>query len=448
LRANDEAPGLAAQTIVTLALCEAGARSSRAFESFARRWSSAGLRDHPRAIGWAVFALHAASSAGFDVCVGPLGPGGLDDGDPDAARPDVLAAALFARVLVLGEPRSSDAIRRDGAALARRLPSVHDLAGACFTTWALEHLGWWPSREWDAALKAALLARRRTHGGARGSWDASGPTCSRAEATALAALALEAMDGSPEPDFGEARRAVYVGRSADELDALPPRSFDGDAIELSLPAARPPRVTRDPFAPGSDVPTETAVRAALDGLVRHQEQDGGWSPDPYCVDADGRCVEYPPDPGLTGLALLALLRHGETHRSASTAAHRDAVRHGLQHLLRVQRSDGSFAVTAPGPGAIDGDALATLALWEAYGLTGDPALALPARRATCALAVFGARGWRAAALDAARAAGLLVFPLRTAPHGLAERPDEVTCPDFVIRTALDALALERRLEAP
>jgi len=82
--------------------------------------------------------------------------------------------------------------------------------------------------------------------------------------------------------------------------------------------------------------------------------------------------------GVSGLALLAFLGAGNTHREGE---YQDNVRRGLEFLLRSQKPDGSLQGNATHFARIYCHAMAGLALAEAYGMTGDQRLREPVRRA-------------------------------------------------------------------
>jgi hypothetical protein len=115
-----------------------------------------------------------------------------------------------------------------------------------------------------------------------------------------------------------------------------------------------------------------SIDQALDWLARHQAEDGSWS----CAGFDASCRQQPPcdglgspqyDVGVTGLALLAFLGAGNTHESGR---YRQTVRRGLRYLTDVQGPDGNFGNALYGRHTYD-HVLATLALVEAYALTGS-----------------------------------------------------------------------------
>lgn len=136
---------------------------------------------------------------------------------------------------------------------------------------------------------------------------------------------------------------------------------------------------------GATPATEAAVQAALKWLADNQEPDGRWDADRHGAgrellvaghDRQGAGIQA--DTGMTGLALLALLASGHTHREG---LHRENVRRGLEYLLRVQRSDGNLGSQATAFAKMYCHAMATCAMSEAYGMTGDQRLRQPVRRA-------------------------------------------------------------------
>ncbi len=140
--------------------------------------------------------------------------------------------------------------------------------------------------------------------------------------------------------------------------------------------------------------TEKAVLEGLRWLVRHQNADGSWggeemrqlcTPGKPCIPPDHALTPHFNE-GLTGLALLCFLGAGLSHESKQTIVdtamgkrHRlgEVVKNGLKWLKERQHEDGSFAAT---PGLLYNDILATMAMTEAYGLTGSRAWKEPAER--------------------------------------------------------------------
>lgn len=138
---------------------------------------------------------------------------------------------------------------------------------------------------------------------------------------------------------------------------------------------------------GGNSNTEDAVGAGLLWLMRHQDQDGSWSPDHFdrhCEDTETPCngAGYPEHrAGITALALLALLGNGsmpDDDGDPSSVACNRALQWLLDHkdpsgCIRTDISTGSRNLYDHG--------IATFALCEAAELTGDPAITEAARSA-------------------------------------------------------------------
>jgi hypothetical protein len=129
---------------------------------------------------------------------------------------------------------------------------------------------------------------------------------------------------------------------------------------------------------GSPPPqTEAAVELGLQFLGRYQHTDGRWT-----LEGFGEETQLSSDTAATALALLAFQGAGYNHREHK---YKNVVRSGLDHLMAHQKENGDLFV------ALDDDsnrsvwlyshALATIALCEAYGMTQDPELRVPAQKA-------------------------------------------------------------------
>ena len=222
------------------------------------------------------------------------------------------------------------------------------------------------------------------------------------------------LERPTEPEIEERREEVQPIRLAEVPPPSPP------AI-TSTPRKRPDRETTVKATPVLDVPgkgqpqrslfaarspegraravrqwgatpaSERAVDAGLDWLARHQDDEtGGWS------DGDPQLKLAP---GLTGLALLAFLGKGHSH--TQPGPFRENIRRAIAYLLSIQSPDGRFgepylrAGEKSNPYLMYHQALATMALAEAYAVSADAALREPVRRAVAFIerAQQDAGGW-------------------------------------------------------
>ncbi len=182
---------------------------------------------------------------------------------------------------------------------------------------------------------------------------------------------------------------------------------------------------------GGDRRTEQAVAEALAWLAANQAADGSWSArafgggtgrqDQLAGHArDGAGANA--DTGVSGLALLAFMAHGDTHLEGP---HRRVVLKGIRFLQQRQRPNGDLSGEAKLYARMYCHGMAALALTEAYALTGDRDLLVAVERAVqftldaqhpitggwryapgdeiCDLSQFG---WQALVIRSADAAGI------------------------------------------
>ena len=136
---------------------------------------------------------------------------------------------------------------------------------------------------------------------------------------------------------------------------------------------------------GATLESEAAVQAGIEWLVRSQQESGRWNASEFGAgvdrEVDGQqrgATGANADTGVSGLALLALMGDGHTHLSGT---HRVSVQHGLEYILSQQGSDGSLAGSASLFARMYCHAMATIAVCEAYAMTGDGRLRDYAERA-------------------------------------------------------------------
>lgn len=173
------------------------------------------------------------------------------------------------------------------------------------------------------------------------------PTANAAGADATAPAALVAGGA------GSAASATAIGGSGG--DAFGGRSGTGRARGVA---------TR-----GGSPASEAAVARGLEWLARHQAADGSWRFDLEGCRCDGACR----NPGsvrsttaATGIALLPFLGAGQTHERGE---HAQTVTRGLYYLMSKMQATPRGGDLSEG--TMYGHGVATLALAEALGMTGD-----------------------------------------------------------------------------
>ena len=131
------------------------------------------------------------------------------------------------------------------------------------------------------------------------------------------------------------------------------------------------------------VKAKVSVDAALQWLALHQEPDGMWDASKHEGDDGAGLAD-------TGLACLAFLGAGHTTRRGE---YRLNVLKGLEAIQRHQEKDGHFKFRGAN---LYTHAIATIAVTEAYGRTGDKRLGESAQKAIrfCEQAVNADGGWR------------------------------------------------------
>lgn len=217
-------------------------------------------------------------------------------------------------------------------------------------------------------------------------------------------------------------------------------------------------------------PNRTAIDRGLEFLSRVQLDDGRWQFRSLRSHLDPNAELPGPraDVAATGLALLAFLGAGHDHLEGR---YHCAVDDAIQFLVRTQRPRGEFF---PDEGPVAGEltqfyshGMATLALCEAFGMTGDERLRAPAQRALDYLAgahrhVPGAWrflpgldadaatiSWQLATLRSGQLAGLEVDPrtIEAAKAYVAKRREEEQQSSTATTTAV-GLAMQLHLGRP
>ncbi|MBA3708349.1 MAG: terpene cyclase/mutase family protein [Planctomycetes bacterium] len=134
---------------------------------------------------------------------------------------------------------------------------------------------------------------------------------------------------------------------------------------------------------GGSKGSESAVDASLRWFKKHQSPNGMWdfaaypancTEDPKCEPGVNSWADRTATVGITGYAVLCFLGAGYDHQTPNK--YKQTVKKGLDYLLSIQKPDGVLGTSNYE------NAVATMALAEAYAMTGDPALKAPAQHAT------------------------------------------------------------------
>jgi hypothetical protein len=135
---------------------------------------------------------------------------------------------------------------------------------------------------------------------------------------------------------------------------------------------------------GGSEASERCVANALKWLANHQMPDGGWSFDLRdCPSCHGQCRDSgklaEARNAATGLALLPFLGSGQTHKESKK--YKATINNGLMFLVnRMRIGPQGGALNEPG-GNMYSQGIASIAICEAYAMTNDRNLLLPARAA-------------------------------------------------------------------
>lgn len=191
---------------------------------------------------------------------------------------------------------------------------------------------------------------------------------------------------------------------------------------------------------GGNDASEQAVERGLKWLAGHQFAAGNWSIHELNCSDEG-CTghgSFQADTAATGLALLAFLGAGHSHRAGE---YQPEVDRGIQWLLQNQKSNGDLYTDTSEFVWLYSHGMAAIALCEAYGMTRDPDLKEPAQRAVDFIVAaqhpeFGGwryrpqfesdtsvSGWQLMALKSGQMAGLNVP--KTAYEGVSKWLDSV-----------------------
>ena len=153
-------------------------------------------------------------------------------------------------------------------------------------------------------------------------------------------------------------------------------------------AARDPRVRVEMVKrEGGTTLTEAAVSRGLRWLASVQNEDGSWS-----LEKHGGNLKS--DSAATSLALLPFLGAGQTHQQG---VYRDHVAKGLRWLVeRQDKKTGDLRIDSQGNAGMYAHGQGAIVLSEAFAMTGDENLRVPAQKALDFIrdAQHPAGGWR------------------------------------------------------
>jgi hypothetical protein len=229
-----------------------------------------------------------------------------------------------------------------------------------------------------AGGRSTLATSRGTLGGmADNSGDGEGLSISPADLATLAATGRDRTGlptGAPGPRSPERIAAAALpadGRVRDVAEA-----FAGRRGNSGEPA-------------GGITDREALDRAramvdrGLEFLSRSQLADGRWRLTEFAGVTPADVPKLDSDTAATGLALLCFLGAGHDHFSGP---HRDTVRRGLEFLISIQKPDGDLFLPADDLSNscswLYSHGIASIAVCEAVGMTGDP-LVRPAAEKAC-----------------------------------------------------------------
>ncbi|MGN6547018.1 MAG: prenyltransferase/squalene oxidase repeat-containing protein [Aureliella sp.] len=248
------------------------------------------------------------------------------------------------------------------------------------------------------------------------------------EQVSAGSLGAELKDLAPETEGpGSGVRAPEAQSAVGDLIRSTADGTNASLTTISVEGRNPESRKRLALERGGSADSEAAVELALKWLAAHQRPNGSWS----LVHTTESCGNYCTHPGsperyepaATGLALLAFLGAGYTHRDGQYTA---VVRKGVYYLLQIMEEapqGGSFLYNSPQ--GMYNQGVATFALCEAYQLSGDESLKIPCQRAIDFIAYsqndvggwgylpkrpgdLTITGWQTMALKSADGAGLYI----------------------------------------
>jgi len=186
-----------------------------------------------------------------------------------------------------------------------------------------------------------------------------------------------------DQDARELRLVDTADPNLPDLEKVKRRIGRPDGNHAAL-TARDPRVRVEVIKQeGGTTLTEAAVARGLRWMAQQQQPDGRWR-----LDGGTRS-----DSAATSLALLPYLGAGQTHL---TGRYKDEVSKGLRWLVSKQKDDGDLRAGSSGNTGMYAHGQGAIVLCEAFLMTGDEELRVPAQKAVDFIveAQYPDGGWR------------------------------------------------------
>ncbi len=226
------------------------------------------------------------------------------------------------------------------------------------------------------------------------------------------------------------------GATLQSLSSMNSQSFSSRSVDMKKKLLR---------EYGGNDSSEAAVAKALKWIAKHQMPNGGWTFHHHLVRRDsggnpGDEARGKSFNAATAFALLPFLGAGQTHMSGE---YKDTVRRGLLFLVSNGKAKNMGGLPtldfSESGGTLYSHGLAAIVLCEAYAMTQDPALMIPAQGAInyTAYAQNADGGWRYSARSRVEGdtsvTGWHVMALKSAYMG------HLTVPPNTVRGAINFL---------
>lgn len=205
-------------------------------------------------------------------------------------------------------------------------------------------------------------------------WDYEVEKKEEVEPTVMAPVKIQSVKPTPSVE------PKTVEKVEPKVDTKPKiaRPVKPADVANSLALRTPKRTMGKVGGTGTKKSVEQAIKSGLEWLKRQQKTGGNWQLHTGYPDAGYSVLRT--DTGATALALLAFLGDGHTQNDGD---YQSTVRNGLKWLRGIQKPDGDYHdhTELGRQTAFYAHSQATIAICEAYALTGDQELAASAERA-------------------------------------------------------------------